>query len=406
MNYENLKILWRLNDMDEIKEMQLLVKELREKWEQTQEGLFSKSEFKEFEEKVNSRIDELELAIKRPPAGESKEDNFQKKAFFKFMREGKQALTPEETKALVSDETGQILIPEELESEIYRKLPKITIIRNLATVRTIRSDRIRRRSLNEVKVGWGKLETMTHSTHLFDYEQSLTPSAEWQYVEDLYGLTKVGEDELMDTDVALEAIISDSFARAIAETEDTAFIKGTGHNNGQPEGILDGTVVTRVPAGQPGAITADDILGLPYEVPAQYRKNGVFIMNSKTEKALRLLKASINVTADTTTIDGQGQYLWQPSLQAGRPATLDGYPVYNQDDMPVIPTAGTGTAADVVIFGDVRAGYRVIDRLGMTLQRLVELYSESGLIGFKVHFRVGGGVIRPEALRVLQVPAN
>lgn len=390
--------------MDEIKEMQLLVKELREKWEQTQEGLFSKSEFKEFEEKVNSRIDELELAIKRPPAGESKEDNFQKKAFFKFMREGKQALTPEETKALVSDTDGQILIPEELESEIYRELPKITIIRNLATVRTIRSDRIRRRSLNEVKVGWGKLETAITPSIT---EQDLIPGQEWQYVEDLYGLTKVGEDELMDTDVALEAIISDSFARAIAETEDTAFITGTGHSNGQPEGILNGTVVARVNAGQPGAITADDILGLPYEVPAQYRKNGVFIMNSKTEKALRLLKSSINVTVtgtDTTTVDGQGQYLWQPSLQAGRPATLDGYPVYNQDDMPVIPTAGT--AADVVIFGDVRAGYRVIDRLGMTLQRLVELYSEQGLIGFKVHFRVGGGVIRPEALKILQVPAS
>ena len=71
--------------------------------------------------------------------------------------------------------------------------------------------------------------------------------------------------------------------------------------------------------------------------------------------------------------------------------------------MPVIPSSGT---ADVVIFGDVRAGYRVIDRLGMTLQRLVELYSEQGLIGFKVHFRVGGGVIRPDALRILQVPAS
>jgi len=40
------------------------------------------------------------------------------------------------------------------------------------------------------------------------------------------------------------------------------------------------------------------------------------------------------------------------------------------------------------------------------LQRLVELYSESGLIGFKVHFRVGGGVIRPDALRILRVPAS
>jgi len=309
-----------------------------------------------------------------------------KAAFFKFMREGKSALAPEEIKALVSDATGQILIPEELESEIYRELPKITIIRSLATVRQTRSDRIRRRSLTEVTVGWGKLETGTVIT-----ESTMTPGAEFQYVEDLYGLTKIGEDELMDTDVALESIITDSFSRAIAEAEDTAFVVGTGHAYKQPEGILNSSVTT-VNAGQAGAIKADDILKLIYEVPAQYRQNGVLIVNSKTELALRLLT------------DTNGQYLWQPSLQAGRPNSFAGYPVYNQEDIPNIPA--TGTAADVAIFGDIRSGYRIIDRLGMTVQRLVELYAESGLVGFKVHYRVGGGVIRPDALRILRVPAS
>ena len=52
-------------------------------------------------------------------------------------------------------------------------------------------------------------------------------------------LTKIGEDELMDTDVAaLKLIITDSFSRAIAEAEDTAFVVGTGHATKQPEGIL------------------------------------------------------------------------------------------------------------------------------------------------------------------------
>lgn len=377
--------------MDEkIIELQNLIKELREKFEAKEKGLYTKAEFEEFQKKINERIDQLETMIKRPPTPNDTKDagkpSEKKAAFFKFMREGKAALTHEEQKALVSDATGQILIPEELESEIYRELPKITIISSLATVRQTRSDRIRRRSLTEVSVGWGKLETGTSVT-----ESTMLPDDDYQYVEDLYGLTKIGEDELMDTDVALESIVTDSFSRAIAEAEDTAFVIGTGHTNKQPEGILNGTVVARVTAGQAAAITADDILKLIYEVPAQYRRNGVLIVNSKTELALRLLK------------DQNGQYLWQPSLQTGRPNSFAGYPVYNQEDIPQIPAAGT--AADVAIFGDIRSGYRIIDRLGMTVQRLVELYAESGLVGFKVHYRVGGGVIRPDALRILRVPA-
>jgi HK97 family phage major capsid protein len=375
---------------EKVLELQKLIKELREKWEAKEKGLYTKAEFEEFQKKINERIEQLETMIKRPPVADGGKDAGQpsekKAAFFKFMREGKAALTPEEAKALVSDATGQILIPEELEAEIYRELPKLTIIRSLATVRQIRTDRIRRRSLTEITVGWGKLETGTAIT-----ESTMVPSEEYQYVEDLYGLTKIGEDELMDTDIALESIVTDSFSRAIAEAEDTAFVVGTGHANKQPEGILNGSVVARVDAGQAGAITADDILKLIYAVPAQYRQNGVLIMNSKTELALRLLKSS------------DGQYLWQPSLQAGRPNTFAGYPIYNQEDIPEIPAAGT--AADVVIFGDVRAGYRILDRLGMTVQRLTELYAEAGLVGFKVHRRVGGGVIRPNALRILRVPA-
>lgn len=375
---------------EKVLELQKLIKELREKWEAKEKGLYTKAEFEEFAKKINERIDQLETAIKRPPLGgdgkNAGQPSEKKAAFFKFMREGKAGLAPEEVKALVSDATGQILIPEELESEIYRELPKLTIIRSLATVRPIRTDRIRRRSLTEVQVGWGKLETGTAIT-----ESTMVPGEEFQYVEDLYGLTKIGEDELMDTDVALESVVTDSFSRAIAEAEDTGFVVGTGHANKQPEGILNGTVVPRVNAGQAGAITTDDMLKLIYEVPAQYRQNGVFILNSKTELALRLLK------------DSNGQYLWQPSLQAGRPNTFAGYPIYNQEDIPEIPAAET--AADVVIFGDIRAGYRILDRLGMTVQRLTELYAEAGLVGFKVHRRVGGGVIRPNALRILRVPA-
>jgi len=368
---------------EKVMELMKLTQALREKFEQTEKGFVTKAEFLEFQEKLDKDFDAIKTALQRPMlAGKDAVADEKKAVFLRWMRG--EALTREE-KALVSDATGQILIPESLEAEIYRSLPKITIIRSLATVRQINTDRIRKRSLTEVRVGWGKLETGTNLT-----ESTLTPSDDYQYVEDLYGLTKIGEDELMDTDVSLESIVADSFARAIAEAEDTAFVVGRGHTYKEPEGILNDSDVEVVEAGQAGAITIDDVISLCYALPPQYRKNAVLIMNSQTEKALRLLKTT------------DGVYLWQPSLQAGAPATFNGYPVYNQDDIPTIPQAGTG--AKVIIFGDIKAGYRVLDRLGVTIQRLTELYAEQGLVGFKVHFRVGGGVIRPDAIKVLMVP--
>jgi len=375
--------------MDEkVVELQNLVKELREKFEQKEQGLYTKAEFEEFEKKINDRIAQLETMIKRPVVADSVAENSENKSvFFKFLREGKSAIEPTERKKLVEDATGQILVPEELETEIYRELPNASVIRGLVTVRQIRTDRVRRRSLTEVDVGWGKLETST--TPLTEPTSYLSPGQEYQYVEDLYGLAKIGEDELMDTDVALESVIVDSFSRVIAQAEDRAFVVGQGHNSQQPEGILTSTGIVRVEAKTVKAVTTDDILSLIYAVPAQYRRNGVLLVNSQTELALRLLK------------DKNDQYLWQPSLQAGRPNTFAGFPVYNQEDIPSIPT---GTSAVVVaIFGDLRSGYRILDRLGITIQRLTELYAESGLIGFRVHYRVGGGVIRPNALRVLRV---
>ncbi|MFS8641226.1 MAG: phage major capsid protein, partial [Symbiobacteriaceae bacterium] len=323
----------------------------------------------------------------------------QTRAFFKALRGGLAVLTPEEralldparkgleSKALVEDASGEILVPEEVESEIYRRLPKITVIRPLASARTTRSNRVRRRSLTELTVGWGKLETGGQLV-----ESSPQPGEEWLYVEDLVGLTKIGEDELDDTDVNLTAFVADSFAQAIAEAEDTAFVVGRGHDYNEPEGILTNTNIVRVDAGQTGAITTDDILTLIYKVPPQYRRNGVLICNSETTLKLRLLK------------DNNGQYLWQPSLLAAQPDTFCGYAIYDQNDVPVLP-AEAGQSADVVIFGDVRSGYRILDRQGMTVKVLQEKYAEQGMIGYRVKYRVGGGVVRPEAFAILRVTA-
>jgi HK97 family phage major capsid protein len=339
-------------------------------------------------DEIKNKIAEIETKANRAPMGGAPQadpqDQEKKTAFFKFMREGMGGLSREE-KALVQNTVGEIIVPEQLDSEIYRELPKLTVMRGLATVRPTTSNRVRRRSMDEVTTGWGKLETT--ASKLGDFESSLTPDEEWIYVEDALGLTKIGEDELEDTDVNLTQYIRESFAQAFAEMEDTAFVVGTGHANLQPEGILNGTTVGRFNSGAVGTFEADDLIKLAYQVKAQYRRNGSYIVNSEIELLMRLMK------------DQNGQYLWQPSLQAGKPSTFNGRPVYNQEDV----SGAVATGNDVAIFGDIAQGYRVVDRAGGVVTRINELYIEDGLIGFKYKRRVGGGVVRPNALKVLKI---
>ena len=382
-----------------IEENQKLVKEIRDRNEETDKNMFTKAEFKEFEEKIDAQflankdlIEKLETESKRPGAGDTKAEEeekaaFEKKAFFNFLRkESKAEMDPEERKALVEDTTGRILVPEDLEAEIYRELPKISVIRPLATIRQTTRDRIRKRSLTEVAVGWGKLELAGEAV-----ESDMTPSEEFHYVEDLEGIAKIGKDELADTDVQLEALVVDSFGRAQAEAEDTAFIEGSGHSNQQPEGITNGSTVTRVETASIDAIVVNDMLKVRQAVPAQYRKNSVFIMHSSTELALMYLQAS-------TT----GAYYWQPQVALDHPATFAGKKVYTQDDLPEVADA---TGCDLVICGDIKAGYRIVDRTQMYVQRLIELYAGAGLIGILVSKRVTGAVIRADAIRVLAEPS-
>lgn len=316
----------------------------------------------------------------------------QRMAFLDVLRHGPGGITPE-ARALVENTAGQILVPEDLETELIRSIPTLTVMRGLASSRTTGRDRVRKRSIDEVSVGWGKLETGTDLTD----SMPTTPTEAYSYVEDLYGLAKIGEDEMDDSDVDLEAFVRDSFARALGEAEDTGFTVGTGHTNEEPVGwtTTGGGITSIAGSSQDYAQTGDkdwalidDLQKLIYGVPAQARKNGNFVMASSTELFISKLR------------NANGDRLWQPSTQAGRPNTFLGYGIYNQEDVAAI------AAATVIAgFGDWNMGYRILDRRGMTIQRLVELYAEDGEVGFKVRRRVGGDVRIANALRVLKTAA-
>ncbi|MBQ7427720.1 MAG: phage major capsid protein, partial [Prevotella sp.] len=92
-------------------------------------------------------------------------------------------------------------------------------------------------------------------------------------------------------------------------------------------------------------------------------------------------------------------YLWQPSLQAGEPDKLLGYDLYTS---PYVPQMEAGAFS--LAFGDFK-NYWIADRAGRTVQRLNELYSTNGQVGFVATERVDGKVILPEGIKLLKMKA-
>lgn len=294
-----------------------------------------------------------------------------------------------ERKALVSDATGQIMLPEELEATIREGLPQLNVIRNLATVRTVGRQRVRVRAFsNAPAVGWGKLELGAAVPNT-----TLVPTEAYVYPEDLNGLVQVGVDELADSDQNLAAYIANQFSIAMANAEEAAFAVGTGHAFQQPVGIFTaGGGITTVTNAAAGAVTFEDIKALIAALPAQYRPGASFIMHTQTELLLQLLR---EFAYDATHFAG---FMWQPSLVAGAPNTLCGYPVYNNDSAPQV---GDGALQRIVAFGNFKYGYGIVDREGYSLKQLNELYITGGLVGFLATRRVTGAVMWPDAMRIM-----
>lgn len=338
---------------------------------------------------LKAQLDEMATKNNRtyePGEGGKKDEGEEierKTAFLKWMREGKAAMTREE-KALVEDTIGEVIVPEDLDRTIYTAKQDAVVMRKLASTRQTSSDRIRRVSMNDVTAGWGKLETDATRT-LEDFESTLTPEDAWLYVENLYGLTKIGEDELMDADINLIQYLSESFRKAFVRLEGKGFLRGEGHTKQQPEGLLTNQNIKRVTTEAAAAVSVDDFLKLMYGVHSDYRAVGSFLTSSEIELALRTLK------------NGNGDYVWQPSVQQGMPNKFLGKDIHVQDDFDEL-----AADVDVAVFGDIKAAYQILDRKGLTLTRLNEKYIEDDLVGFKAKSRVGGGVVREEAVSILK----
>lgn len=223
-------------------------------------------------------------------------------------------------------------------------------------------------------------------------------------VHELYSLQPVTQRLLDDSRFDVGAWVTEKISSKFAREFGAAFVRGDGV--ARPRGLLsyptstlaDGVrpwltiqhVNTGEAASFPAATTtvspADCLIDLVHALRAPYRPNARWTMNRTTAGVVRKLK------------DSEGRFVWADARE-GQPATLLGYPVELDEEMPNVQAG-----AFPIAFGDFQAAYTIVEKPGVRLLR--DPYSSKPNVLFYAYGRIGGGLANGEAIKLLRVAAS
>lgn len=347
--------------------------------------------FKEIEtktaenEKLQTRIADLEKKANRPGATSDKKDDeavaLERKAFGTYLRLGNQTPADElKTLQVSSDPQGGYLAPPEMSTEFIRDLVLVSPVRSVASVRSTSAPSVSYPSRTGITAAkWkGELQAQEGSEPTFGQAEIV--------VKELNTYVDVSNQLLADSAGQAESEVRLALSDDFGQKEGKAFVLGNGVL--EPEGILTNAEIASLANTSTTTIVPDALIGLMYSMPTQYRNSGTWAMNSTTLGKLRLLK------------DGDGRFLWQPSFQLGQPETILGRPVIELPDMPDI-----AANAFPIVFGDF-SGYRIVDRVGLSILVNPYLLATNGITRIHATRRVGGGVLQPSKFKKLRMSAS
>lgn len=349
-------------------------------------------------ERINATIAELQAAVDQANvklaafemgAGQRKlRDAEYSDSFNAYFRKG-------DVKAALNKGTageGGYFAPVEWDRTVTDRLVQVSAMRQIAQVQQISGTSFSKLfNARGMGSGWvgetaARPETTTPTIGTLNYatgEIYANPAATQQFLDD----AEVNAEEWIAGEVETE----------FAYQEGIAFVSGNGTN--KPNGFLTyatgaanaaahpwGAILIPVTAAAVATVTGDELLSLVGALPQEYNGDARFVMNRASQFVIRKLK------------DSNDNYLWQPSFQAGQPATLLGYPI---TEMPAMPTMAAG--AIPIAFGDFRRGYLVVDRMGIRVLR--DPYTNKPYVMFYSTKRVGGGLLNPDVIKVLKMAA-
>ncbi len=197
-------------------------------------------------------------------------------------------------------------------------------------------------------------------------------------------ILKVSEEQLEDEQYNLEGYLQRKFALSQGRAEEAAFFSGDGTK--KPRGFLIDAETGKTTAAATG-FTYDEVLEFWASLKSGYGRSARALMHRITLVALMLLT------------DGSGQYLYKPSPTPNVLGYLVDAPIVTSEYMPTI-----AAGASAIALGDF-SYYRIMDRSGTFVQRLVEKYADKGQVGFRIRQRTDGLLVLPEAIKLLKIKA-
>lgn len=338
--------------------------------------------------KLEAELKSVQTAMARPGGqGETTETEAKKaeykKAINAYLRKGND--TGIKTMSVDSDEDGGYLVTPEMSSEIVKKVYETSPMRQVASVQTISSDQLEIiEDLGEIEVGWVGETQARPDTDTAQLKKIIIPANE------IYCQPLATQKLLDDANVNIEAWLGEKAADKFMRTENTAFVSGDG--SGKPKGFLSyaaGTgygQVEQVNSGNASALTPDGLISLCYSLKEAYKPGAVWLMKRSTVAEVRKLK------------DNQNRYLWEPGLNGPGQSMLMGFSLYEADDMPAV---GAGNLA--IAFGNFKAGYQIVDRIGIRVIR--DVFTAKPYVKFYMTKRVGGAVKNFEAIKLQKISA-
>jgi len=332
-------------------------------------------------EKLHNRLDELEVKTNKTfieTKATKTEDSVEKKGFKEFLTKG--IITPEFKSVMInSNDTtgGYFTMPDVISGEILKDIIEFSPIRPMCRQRTTTSNRVEIMTRTASVVGgyWGSETEARANLGVATFGKEEIP------VHNLTGYVDVSVQNLEDADFNLEAEINSELAEQFGLTESYAFLLGTGVK--QPEGILTNATVGSINNGHATVLSADALIKLYYTIKTGYVNGSKWLLNRDSIRTIRTLK------------DGQGQYLWSAGFES-TPATILGKAYVECPDM-----ANIGSATVPIVFGDLKQAYMIVDRKNLQMMRDPYSQAGSGVVRFYAIKRVGGQIIKPEAVKKL-----
>ena len=279
------------------------------------------------------------------------------------------------------DSEGGFTVPDEFERKLVEALEGNNIFRGMATV--IRTSSGTRKI--PIAEDTGEASWIDEGEEIPESDTTFGQTMLSAYK--LGTMIKISNELLNDSAFDLASYIARRFGVRMGNAEERAFITGDGV--GKPLGLLDDAgAKIGVTAAKTTAISFDEVFQLYYALKAPYRKKAEFLCSEALVLQLMTIK------------DNNGNYIWKPGLDIGKPDTLLNRPLKTSAFMPEVAAGNK-----VMAFGDY-SYYWIADRQNRTFRRLNELYARTDQVGFLTTQRVDGKLILQEAVQVLQMKAG